>query len=464
MSIRPGSAPLDASSNREPERDTFVGWLVVVAAGLSVSLGSFDSNAATAVLPDIGRDLHADPAAVQWVVLGYLIPIAAVALSAGTWFSTAGRRPAMILLVAGFALSSVIAGFAPNIGLMIAARAVQGLFGAGLFGACMVVALQAVPRRRQPRVIATMTTSGALGGIAGPALGSLIAAYWGWPWVFAVCGPVGIVAIVVFLIGIPRGGGLPVPSARLVADGGLIGIAVTAILLSLTFGPENPTAYAFAVGAFPPLVIWWLRSRTTSIGRLLVATGVRPVLIAVVSVGVSVMGVQLAISYFSRSNAGLNVEQTGLVLAVVALATAAFAQLAVPAHHRLPPEIIGIVGCVLLTASIGSLAFVGGHWTAWDLAIRAAGVGAAQGLVQPSLSASMFGRVTGEAIPEASAAMHLVRTLGFAAGPAVVVAAWSSSGYELSGIRLGFMLATAIASVGIVAFIVAARTRIIRAR
>lgn len=423
-----------------------------------MSLGTLDANAATAVLPDIGRDLGASPDAVQWIVLGYLIPIAALALSAGTWFATAGPRPAMLLLVTGFAVASVLAGFAWSIGVMIAARAAQGMFGAGLFGAAMVVALHALPKRHRAQVIAVMTTAGALGGVAGPALGSVIAAAWGWQWVFAVCGPISAIIVIAFVVGIPPGGGLPLPTIRMTVDGILIGAGITVILLALTFGQAEPPAFLLMFAAAPALLGWWARSRHAAIGKLLAVPGIPSLLVAVALVATAGMGTQFAVSFFARSDAALSVEQTGLVLAMFAASTAVFAQLAVPVQRRFGPVAVTAVGFGLLAGGIASLLALDTHWSVVDLGVRGAVVGASQGLIQPSLSAAMFGRTPPEMLSESSASMHLVRTVGFAAGPAVVVAAWSTAGYESTGIQLGLCLTAGLAVAGIPIIIRTARS------
>ena len=440
----------DAGCESPPEwtaRTVLHGWVVVVGAGLSVSLGAFDANVATVVLPDIGRDFGAAPDAVQWIVLSYLIPIAALALSAGTWFATAGPRPAMIMLVGGFGAASVLAGLAPSIAVMVAARAAQGVFGAGLFSAAMVVALHALPEPYQPRVIAAMTTAGALGGVGGPALGSVIAAAWGWRWVFTVCAPISALIIMAFLVGIPSGGRLPMPTRQMAIDGALIGVAVASILLALTF--MHPTSWLLAVAAVPALVLWWARSREAQVGRLIKTRTIRTLLVGVTLVATAGMGTQFAVSFFARSDAGLTIEQTGFVLALFALSTALFAQVGVPLLRRFGPVAVAAFGFALLAGSIGSLVPLDSHWSVVDLGARVAIIGAAQGLILPALSSAMFGRAPAKMMSEASASMHLVRTLGFAAGPALVIAAWSARDYERTGLQLGLLLSAGLAAVGV---------------
>jgi MFS family permease len=105
-------------------------WLVVGAAGVAIFLAMLDASIVNVALPAIGRDVGVDPARSQWVVLGYLLAVAAVVLPAGRWLDSVGRRSALVFAIGGFAVSSALAGAAPDFASLIAARVIQGVFGA----------------------------------------------------------------------------------------------------------------------------------------------------------------------------------------------------------------------------------------------------------------------------------------------------------------------------------------------
>jgi MFS family permease len=118
------------------------GTAVVAAAAVCVGVGGFDLGAVNVVLPDLAAAFGVSPAAVQWVAIAYLLPIAALALPTGRWLDTVGRRPAMLLLVGGFTVCSVLAALAPALAPLVAARVAQGAFGAGLFAICPALAYE----------------------------------------------------------------------------------------------------------------------------------------------------------------------------------------------------------------------------------------------------------------------------------------------------------------------------------
>jgi MFS family permease len=81
--------------------------LVVGAAALTIFLAMLDASIVNVALPAIGADLGVDPARSQWVVLGYLLAVAAVVLPAGRWLDSVGRRSAFIFAIGGFAASGI---------------------------------------------------------------------------------------------------------------------------------------------------------------------------------------------------------------------------------------------------------------------------------------------------------------------------------------------------------------------
>src|SRR5829696_2450219 len=197
-----------AVAERSAQRDR---WWLVVAAGLGVFIAVLDMSAVNVALPVIESDFGTTTSVSEWVVLGYLLPLISLALPCGRWLDSVGRRPALVLSVSGFALASVAVGLAPNIGMLIGARVVQGSFGAVLFALTPVLAATAVRPQARGRALGVVATLGPLGGITGPALGGLLVDTIGWPWIFYLNVPVSAVLITIGLVQLPPGERLRLP-------------------------------------------------------------------------------------------------------------------------------------------------------------------------------------------------------------------------------------------------------------
>src|SRR5262249_56333380 len=101
--------------------------VAVAAAVLGSSLGLVDATVVVVALPTIQGDLHFSLAGEQWVFLAYSLALAALYLPAGAVGDRKGRRETFMAGVVGFALASALAGAAPTGGVLIAARALQGV-------------------------------------------------------------------------------------------------------------------------------------------------------------------------------------------------------------------------------------------------------------------------------------------------------------------------------------------------
>src|ERR1700759_558391 len=143
----------------------------VAATGLGSGMAARDRAVGRISLPAIGRDFHAGIASLQWVVNAYTLTLAGLLLLGGTLGDSYGRRKVFVIGTVWFAIASLLCGIAPNVGVLIAARALQGVGGALLTPGSLAI-LQA-SFAEEDRMAAIGAWSG-LGGVAtaiGPFLG-----------------------------------------------------------------------------------------------------------------------------------------------------------------------------------------------------------------------------------------------------------------------------------------------------
>src|SRR6266571_4631570 len=105
---------------------TAAGRGALVASALASGMAFLDSTVVNVALPHLGRDLHATVSGLQWTVTGYTLTLAAFVLLGGALGDRYGRRRVFLVGVASFTLFSVLCGLSRDVGLLIAARALQG--------------------------------------------------------------------------------------------------------------------------------------------------------------------------------------------------------------------------------------------------------------------------------------------------------------------------------------------------
>ncbi|HXM55397.1 MAG TPA: MFS transporter [Candidatus Dormibacteraeota bacterium] len=170
-------------------------------AGLAlaaVCLGFFmvlvDGSALNVALPSIQHDIHGTIAALQWVVNIYTIPLASVLLTAGSLGDRWGSRRLFVASLSVFTFASLLCAISPNLGFLIAARALQGVAAGGMLPTTLAIIgyTYADPIERV-RAITVWGTVGALALLAGPLVGGAMTNAFGWRSIFLINLPVGVV-------------------------------------------------------------------------------------------------------------------------------------------------------------------------------------------------------------------------------------------------------------------------------
>jgi EmrB/QacA subfamily drug resistance transporter len=197
-----------------------------------------DASIVNISLPAIARTFHtAIGGAMEWVIIAYLVTIAATLLTFGRWSDMIGRKPIWLAGLALFTLGSGACGAANSLPVLIAARAFQGLGGALLFSISVAILTDTFPAEKRGLALGCNAVVIALGSSAGPTLGGLITEHWSWRWIFYVNLPIGICGFV----GAQKVLRHTLNTARQRFDpcgAALLAIGFALLTLALSFAPE----------------------------------------------------------------------------------------------------------------------------------------------------------------------------------------------------------------------------------
>jgi len=163
---------------------------VVLAGTLMFAL---DTTIVSVALHPIGVALHAG-SAVEWVVTSYLLALAASQPLTGWLADRFGRRAMFLTALAVFTGASIACAASPNIGFLVAFRAVQGFGGGALMPVGMAITLDLFPVERHGRSMAIWGLMAVVGPALGPTVGGWLTTTINWHWLFLINAPIGTVA------------------------------------------------------------------------------------------------------------------------------------------------------------------------------------------------------------------------------------------------------------------------------
>ncbi|HSG77920.1 MAG TPA: MFS transporter [Burkholderiales bacterium] len=418
-------------------------------------------SAVNAAFPAITAAFSLEVAAIQWLVIAYMVTFSSLIIVSGRVADLFGHRRVFGWGLAVSALAFLGCGLAPGYGGLLAARVVQGVGVAFLLGAGPALALGAYPATERTRVLARYAAAFAIGLAAGPALGGLLVDAFGWRAVYLARVPIALGALLL-LVYVP-----PTrirPGRAFDSAGALLLAAWTgSLMLALTLrGAVGVGLGAAAAAAFALFVAREARAAEPTIRVALFRDAAFAVPnLASVAVHFAGFGIFLLGPYFFVRITGLSAQGAGLLLAVGPAAAALGSALAGRIAHAAGARHVALAGTLLNLAGVSITA----TWDAQTGVAAIAGTLALQGLgiglFQVAYADTVIAALPAEDRGVAASLANLTRTFGvvscaalmsalFAAGER---AALGGGAPPVAAFADGFAFAFGVAATGLTALL-----------
>jgi EmrB/QacA subfamily drug resistance transporter len=442
--------------------------VVAVTYVSAMILHSLDATIINVALSTLANEFDVSPAAIESVVIGYLVSLAVFIPISGWLGDRFGTKRTFLVALAIFTFASLISGFAQTLPQLVIFRVLQGVGGGMLTPVGMAMLYRTFPPQERIGVGRILMFATILGPALGPIIGGFILEHWPWPWIFFVKVPIALAALIFGLLFLEEQR-QEEPGGFDIAGFLLGGIGFAAVMYGLSEGPQrgwlSPViAVSLLGGAIALGLFVWaeLRQSTPMIQLRLLNNRLFRTTLAVSFFGsAGFIGVLFLVPLFLQEALQLSPFQTGITTAPEAIGVVTATQLVARIYPRIGPRRLMSAGLGIVTVSILLMALIEQDTNLWVIRLLMFALGSGMAfLFLPNQAASLATisvRDTGRATTLTNVQRQLGSALGVAllgtvlgaVGP-IITSADGSTEPNLTAYRAAFLTAAAIAMIGAV--------------
>jgi DHA2 family multidrug resistance protein len=423
---RPITYPPVRERTGEPHK-----YLIAFAVVLAALMQVIDSSIVNVALPDMMGNLGASLDEIAWVTTGYILASVVVIPLTGFLGDLLGRKRYFVGSIVLFTLSSFFCGASGSLGALILWRIVQGIGGGALMTVSQAVLFEAFPVEEAGMAMALFGLGVMVGPTIGPTLGGWLTDTYGWPWIFYINIPVGIVAAVMIATYVHDPAHQRRPTVIDYIGIALLIVSVGALQYVLEHGEREDwfdsrrIVALTAIGVIGSAALLWRELTTDHPAIDFRVLRHRPMWVGTVLgvvMGIGLYAMAFTLPVFLQSNLQMTAEQTGLVLLPGAIATAVSMAVVGRLTSRVDPRLLITSGALIFATAAWQLSTItgesGAHDFFWPLILRGAGLG----LMFVPLTTVTLAELSAQELAQGTGLYNFFRQLGGSFGIAVIAA------------------------------------------
>ncbi|MGO2864609.1 DHA2 family efflux MFS transporter permease subunit [Corynebacterium casei] len=336
-------------------------WRALAALCLGFFMVLMDQTIVAVATPDIMANFDTEFDQVVWVTSIYLLCMVVPLLFTGRLGDRFGQARMFQLGITVFVLAALAASLAPNLAVLLIARAVQGLGAAILTPQTMAVINRIFPQDARGPALGVWGAVGSVASLVGPVLGGFIISTFGWRGVFVLHLPLGIAALVLSAMWVPR---LPTYARsidKLSVVVTLVGMSAAVIAIQQGPGLGWPWWTIVLLIAGIALIAWFVRLQATATSGNTEPLVPLPLFknrnyslgaFSISTMGFAVASQMLPIMMWFQTGRGLTSAEAGLMMVPMAVAAGLGSPLVGPLADRIKPRLLSVIGFASVIASL----------------------------------------------------------------------------------------------------------------
>lgn len=403
--------------------------LSFTAIVLGFFMALLDTTIINIALPEMTRHFGGSVSRISWVMNGYNLAFAIFILTASRLADQFGRKKVFIFGVVLFTLTSLLAGFATSLGVLILLRVIQGLAGAIIVPVTIPLTTTTFPKEMHGLIIGIWGAVSGIAAASGPALGGILTQKLSWEWIFFVNVPLGVLSIVLTAVFIEES--RDDTAGRTIDYGGTLGI--TGAMFFITYALIKVQDYGWGSG-----VILGLLGAGLMFLLLFIFTqwrGKEPMLplslmrirtfngasLTLLIVGAALMNLSLLTSFFLTRMMGMTELKAGLVLSMIAVGSIVSSAISGPLSAKYGSHLFAAAGIMVTGGAMYALSGLHADSALSEVVVRLLVAGVGVGLTMAPVMSSAVRNVPDDKVGISSGVTNMAKALGSVIGVAIIV-------------------------------------------
>ena len=433
--------------------------LGLVAMALAVLVIANDFTALSVALPAMEQDFGADVTTVQWVINGYALVFGVLIVTGGRLADMFGRRRIFFLGAGLFAIFSMIGGYAPNVGVLLACRGLMGVGGAMMWPAILGMTYGLLPSSRAGLAGGLILGAAGFGNAIGPLIGGALTDAISWRWIFFLNLPIAAFAVFVTwrIVAADRG---TLSDHRVDYDGiALLSTGLFALLFALDEGidlgwtdPVIVGLFALATVALVGFVLIERRAGAMALvpNDVLKNRDFLPACVATLLMSAIFFAALLYLPQFMTKVLGYSAAASGVGLLPMMGTFAVTSFVAGPLYERMGPKLIVSLGAAFLAVGMFMLSMVHPTTAYDDLIAGMVVLGIGVGLFYSSITTAAVTALDPSRSSLAGGIIYMFQIAGGSIGLGFNTALVVTAGSLVEGIHRAFLVDALLAVCGLV--------------
>jgi EmrB/QacA subfamily drug resistance transporter len=422
-------------------------WVIIVIASLSAFMATLDGSIVNIGLPLMSEELNVSIESIQWVVTAYLLTITIMLLIWGKLSDIYGKK---YIFAAGFlifSIGSALCSFSHTLAFVVVSRIIQALGASAMMSLCQGIVTGTCPTTERGRALGFLGTMVALGSLVGPSLGGILVGAFGWPSVFLINIPIGVIGFILAIVIIPEIFERQESKKFDVRGTLLFSFSMLLLFLGLLFAQEGtiPVIWLIPIVLISLTGLWvFIRTERNTENPLLNIGlfGIHEFSFGLAAAYLSFIGMNstmLFMPFYLQDLLQFEPLKAGLIVSAYPISMAIFAPLSGWLSDRITYRPLTVAGTAISTTALLLLSTVNESTGIARIFLLMAMLGLGAAVFQSPNNSSVMGSVPRAQLGIAGGTNALFRNLGMVSGTTFSVLIFSFvSKININGLTSGF--------------------------